>query len=410
MRRVKVYVAAGYNTTYFGPGRPEFNPKAEMPTFDLYLKEAAYGTCSQVANPVFDEGVIGSFMPGRFLKQAHLPAFLPAFVPSLLYKPCTGVEGACGTGGRAIATAIRSILSGMAESVFVMGFEVQNTMKPVYGADVLAGASYYSKERKSGHAYFFPGVFADRAGAYYAKYGYEETRFAMAQWYEQMIQNARKCPKAQEYQNLSLNLYELGMTAPNPEKFLPHLNHYDCSKVSDGASSLLVLSEKGLKKCGIKMEDAVEIVALGEAQDDITKPPKDPTEFTTTRIAFDMALKRAEIDREDLALLEVHDCFTISAIQGLEAMGFAEPGKGPDLILKEKTEADSRLPVNLSGGLIGFGHPTGATGVRQLVDLQQQLTGCAQNQITPRTPYGAMVSMGGNDKTVTAIIVKTAKT
>jgi len=345
MRITNVYVAAGYNTTYYGSGRPEFNPET-MPTFDQYIREAGAGTSAQVGLAEFDEGVIGSFMPARFLNQAHLPAFLPHSVPSLLYKPCVVVEGACGTGGRAIATAVRSILSGMADSVFVMGFEVQNTLKSVYGADVLAGAAYYRKERKDGHAFFFPGIFSDRAGAYYDEFGYDQTRFGMAQWYEQMIQNARKNPKAQEHYNKSPNLYELGMTKPDAEKFVPHLNYYDCSKVSDGASSLLVLSEEGLIKCGINKEDTIQIVAMGEAEGDITVKPADLTELTTTKIAVSKAFSKAEINKDDLALLELHDCFSITAILGLEAIGYAPKGHGAAFILKENTAAEGQIPTN----------------------------------------------------------------
>ncbi len=403
--RKKVYVAAGYNTTYFGPGRKEFDPKKPMRPFEEYLKETAEGTCAQVQNSDFDEGVIGSFMSGRFLKQANLPGFLPYMVPPLYGKPCTGVEGACGTGGRAITTAVRGVLSDFADSVFVSAFEIQNIMKPVYGADVLAGASHYSKERKKGYAHFFPGVFAERAGAYYKQYGEEETRRAMAKWYEQCILNARKNPKAQEFHNTTEELFTLAMTPPDPERFIPYLNLYNCSKVSDGASSLVILSEEGLKKCGIKKEDVVEIVGVGEAEADITQPPKDMTTLSTTRMVVQKALEQADITKDDIAVLEIHDCFSISALLSIEAIGFAEKGKGTHFILDGNTTKDSQIPTNLSGGLVGFGHPTGASGVRQMVDILHQFTQKAENQISPRTPYGMMISMGGDDKTVTCLIV-----
>lgn len=157
--RKKVFAAAGYNTIYFGPGRKEFDPSKPMPPYENYLKETAEGTCSQIANRNFDEGIIGSFMSARFLNQANLPGFLPFMVPDLLGKPCTGVEGACGTGGRVIDTGVKSVLSDLSDSVFVAAFEMQNTMKSIYGADVLAGAAYYKGERKKGHAFFFPGYF-----------------------------------------------------------------------------------------------------------------------------------------------------------------------------------------------------------------------------------------------------------
>lgn len=406
--RKKIYAAAGYNTIFMGSGRKEFDPKKPHKEFDVYLKEAGEGVQAQLGHSDFDEGWIGSFMSGRFLKQANLPGFLPYMVPSLLGKPCTGVEGACGTGGRAISAGVRSLLSDQAESVFVAGFEMQNTMKSVYGADVLAGAAFYRKERKTGYAHFFPGIFAERAGAYFKKYG-EDSRKGMAKWYEQCILNARKNPKAQEFSNKSENLFELGMSPPDPKRFVPYLNYYDCSKVSDGASALALFTEDGLKKCGIDKKDAVEIIAVAGAEGDITRQPDDMTVLSTTEIAVKNALEQAGITRDDLAILEIHDCFTITALLALEAIGFAKKGGAPAFITEGHTSPKGKIPTNLSGGLGGFGHPTGASGVRQMVDLQQQLCGKADNQIQVKSPYGMMISMGGNDKTVTCIIAKGMK-
>lgn len=408
MLRKKVYVAAGYNTTYFGSGRKEFDPTKPMRSFEEYLKETALGTTAELGLIDVDEGIIGSFMSGRFIKQANLPGFLPFMVPSLQGKPCTAVEGACGTGGRAVATAVRSVLAEMADVVFVAAFEMQNTMKAVYGADVLAGAAYYHKERKKGGAFFFPELFSDRAGAYYKRYGYDLTRQALAKWYEQSILNARKNPKAQEFHNSSPDLFALGMTPPNPKQFVQYLNQYDCSKVTDGASSLLVLSEEGLARCGISKNNAIEIIGIGEAEDNITKPPKDPTVLSTTEQAVDIAIVQAGISRDNIAVLELHDCFSISGLLALEAIGLAEKGQGAQFILSGATAPDGKIPTNLSGGLGGFGHPTGASGVRQMVDLWQQLTNRAPNQAELKSNYGMMISMGGNDKTVTAFIVQTS--
>lgn len=402
----RIYAAGGYNTVYFGSGRKEFDPNKPMPNFESYLEETSKGTCQQIQNPDFDEGIIGSFMSGRFIKQANLPGFLPFMVPTLDGKACTGIEGACGTGGRAIAMAARSVLSGISDSVFTAGFEMQNTVKAVYGADVLAGASYYHGERKKGHAFFFPGIFAERAGAYYERYGYETTRQAMAKWFENSILNARKNPKAQEYSNSIKDLFSLGMTPPDPEKFVPYLNSYDCSKVTDGASSLIILNEEGIQKCGVVKDSIVEIVAIGEAEADITKAPPDLTVLSTTEIAVRKALEQAEITRDDIGILELHDCFSITALLALEAIGYAPKGGAASLILDGKTSIEGSLPTNLSGGLGGFGHPTGASGIRQMVDLLHQLTNRAANQASISKPYGMMISMGGNDKTVTCIIVK----
>lgn len=403
----KLYAAAGYNTTFYGPGRKEFNPR-DMPPYEKYLKETAEGTTSQVKNLSVDEGALGSFMPARFLNQANLPAFLPFMVPSLVGKPCVGVEGACATGSKAVVAGAKAVLAELADTVFVAGFEVQNTVKPVYGADILAGAAYYRKERKEGQSFFFPGIFAERAGAYYQKYGYEHARKGMAAWYAQSITHARKNPKAQEFHNTTPDLIAVGMLPPNPVTFIPHLNHADCSKVSDGASSLLILSEEGLAKNGIPKGQAIEIVAIGEAEDDITRPPSEPTVLSTSKIAVQRALEQAGITIDQLGWLELHDCFSITGLLGLEAVGFAKEGAAASFVLDGNTSVDGVIPTNLSGGLGGFGHPTGATGVRQLVDLWQQLTGVAPNQAPLKKEYAMMVNMGGNDKTVTCIIVKRA--
>ena len=402
----RIYVAAGYNTIYMGPGRKEFDPKQPTRGLESYLHEAYTGVANQLQNLDFDEGIVCNFMAPRFVRQGNLAGFLPAVAPNLLHKPCTGVEGACGSGGRALDTAIRALLSECASTVLVLGVEIQTTVKAVYGADILAGAGYHAAQRKNGAAYFFPGLFSDRAQAYFKAYGEKATREAMAKWYEQAILNARKNPKAQEYHNQTDDLYALGLTPPDSEQFVAHLNLYDCSKITDGASGLVVATKEGLEKLGVAPSNAAEVVGLGAAEGDITRNPTSSTKLETTRCATHKALKQAGISVEDLGILELHDCFSITALLALESVGVVKHGKAPDFISQGCTSIDGTLPTNLSGGLCGFGHPVGASGIRQMVDLLYQLTGQAPNQATIKKPYGLMVSMGGNDVTVTAVVVK----
>ena len=405
----KIYMIAGYNTVSMGTGRKEFNPKKERPGLEHYIEEAGKGTLAQIGGAAHvDEGVVGNFMASRFNKQAHLGAFLGMIDPQLRLKPSIRVEGACASGGLALATGIKSVLSGSAEVVLALGVEVQNTVKAIYGADILAGAGWF-KRRKEGHAYFFPGQFSDRAGAYFEKVGRDKARKAFAVWYKNAIENARLCPTAQEYTNQVADLESQGLTEPNPRSFTDHLNVFDCSKVSDGASSIAIVSEEGMQRCGVPLNQAVEVVGVGHAADDITALPDDLTRLSTVAFTVKQALDSAGISASDLATVETHDCFTIAGILGMEAIGLAEEGKGADFVIEGHTSRKGKIPVNTTGGLIGWGHPTGATGVHQAVTIWEQFTGNAgeaQINIPAERPFGLTVNMGGDDRTVVAIVYR----
>src|SRR4030042_458616 len=158
--RRKVYMAAGHHTTSLGTGRKEFHPKKPRPGLGEYIQDA-----------------------GR---------------------------------GGALTAAMKSVLAGTADVVLAVGVEVQNTVKAVYGADILGGAGWYRGERKKGHAYFFPSLFSDRAGAYFEKYGRDKTRRAFARWYRNAVGNARPCDTAQECHNACEDLAAVGLTEPHP--------------------------------------------------------------------------------------------------------------------------------------------------------------------------------------------------
>ncbi len=410
--RRKVYMAAGYHTTSMGTGRKEFHPKKPRPGLEEYIQEAGRGVLAQIGGgQCIDEGIIGNFMAARFNKQGHLAALIPSIDPDLRWKPSTRVECACASGGVALTAAMKSVLAGTADVVLAVGVEVQNTVKAIYGADILAGAGWYRGERKAGHAYFFPALFSDRAGAYFEKYGRDKTRRAFARWYRNAVENARLCETAQEFHNTCEDLEALGLTEPNPRTFVDHLNVYDCSKVSDAAAGIAVLSAEGLDRCGISKSDAVEVLGWGQVEADLTVPPADPTELETSRRAVQKALEAAGIGLDKIGTVECHDCFTISGLLSIEAIGFAGKGEGADYILAGKTSRQGPVPFNTSGGLIGWGHPTGGTGVRQAVSIWQQLTGKAgkwQVEISPERPCALSVNMGGNDKTVVAVVYRRA--
>lgn len=402
-------MAAGYNTISLGSGRKEFNPKKPRPGLEEYIKEAGQATLKMAGGAAnIDEGVIGNFMASKFNNQGNLAGLIPFIDEGLKWKPSCRVEGACCSGGLALVTAVKSVLAETAETVLTIGVEVQNTVKAVYGADILAGAGWY-KERKTGHAYFFPGKFSDRAGDYFKKFGLERARKGMARWYRNAIENARLVPTAQEHQNRQEDLEAAAMCKPNPKSFVENLTIYDCSKVSDGAAAIAVLSEEGLKKAGIAKKDAIEVVGFGQVEADLTAAPADLTRLDTTAEAVRRALESAGITAADLGTVECHDCFTITGILSVEAIGLAKQGEGADFVSAGNTARNGKIPFNTTGGLVGWGHPTGATGVRQAITIWEQLTGKAgawQIEIPESRPYALSISMGGNDRTVVAIVYR----
>jgi acetyl-CoA acetyltransferase len=407
--RRKVYMTAGYNTISLGTGRKEFNPRKPRPGLEKYIKEAGEATLKAIGGAKnVDECVIGNFMAARFNKQANLPAFFPMIDEGLLYKPGIAVEGACASGGLALIAGIKSVLAETADVVLTVGFEVQNTVKAIYGADILAGAGWF-QDRKAGHAYFFPGQFSNRAGAYFEKFGRENTRKAFARWYRNAIENARLCPTAQEFHNINKDLEAAAMAEPNPKTFLDHLTPLDCSKVSDGASAIAIVSEEGLKRIGIPKSEAVEVIGFAHVEGNLTKPPADLTRMDTTEVAAKRAMEMAGITKDDLGTVETHDCFTIAGVLATEAIGFAQHGKGAEFVLAGNTARGGQIPFNTTGGLIGWGHPTGCTGVHQAVTLWEQLTGKAgdaQIEMPKDRPYGLSVNMGGDDKTLVSIVYR----
>ena len=404
----RVFIAAGYNTISMGKGRKEFWPGKSRHIED-YVIEAGKAVIEKIPSAdLIDEGVIGNFMASRFNRQAHLSALFPAIDDKLRYKPAIRVEGACASGGLALAAGIKSILAGTADVVLVVGVEVQNTVKSIYGADHLALAGYHLN-RKNGHAYFFPGEFSVRAGKYANAYGESYTRDAFAKWYANAIENARLCPTAQEYSNTDPSPEKTASVKPNGKFFVPDLNVYDCSKVSDGASALLLCSEEGLKKIKIGEKDSVEIKSFVHIEDDLTQQPENYLELSTTKVAASRALEDADISTDDLATIETHDCFTIAGILATEALGLAKPGEGAKFVSDGHTDRRGKIPFNTTGGLIGWGHPTGATGVHQAVTIWEQFTrkaGAAQIKIDPKKPFGLSINMGGNDRTVVSIVYK----
>jgi acetyl-CoA acyltransferase len=406
----KTFVIGGHITPFIGKNHPDFiwkgHPdfgKRDNPTLEQTITAAVRGALSNTKTPaaLIDKAWIGNFVGELFNNQGHLGAALIGADPGLLHKPSMRVEGACASGGLAFASAVESIQAGT-DINLVVGAEVQTTASARVGGDYLARASHYARERGIDD-FTFPALFAVRMKAYFDAYGVTEED--IAHFAVKAYANANKNPLA--HMTAVRMSYEQAASANerNP-KFLsndelqPYLKVSDCSQVSDGGAALIVVSEDGLRKLGKSPADAIEVLHVEQATGNLYVDG-DPLFMETTAIAASRAYAATGLNASDIDVAEVHDCFTITEALMMEALGWAEAGRGVDLVKDGATTLEGRLPVNTGGGLVGFGHPVGATGVKQILEIYRQMKGqCGDYQMTRTPRLGLAANMGGNDKTV----------
>lgn len=407
--RRKVYVVGGDLTTFIGKNHPDFIWKKhpdfgerENPTLEEHLTAAIRGAFEKtgVDAAAIDKGFIGNFAGELFSHQGHLGAMAVRADEKLTGKPFMRTEGACASGGLAAVAAIDSIQAGY-DVVLVAGAEVQTTVSAREGADFLATASHYETERELDE-FTFPAMFARRNKAYKEKYGVTEDDLAYI--VEKSYSNANKNPYAHMR---SVKLSHEHAAAPNDrnpqflhnEDLKEHLKVSDCSQVSDGGAAIILASEEGLKKLGKSPQDCIEVLAYGHATSPLGQVP-DYTVLENTKHAVDQLYAEAGISADDVQVAEVHDCFHITEALMTEALGFAEPGKGAQAARDGVTAIEGAHPINTGGGLIGFGHPVGATGVKQILEIYRQMKGlCGDYQIPTKPQIGVTANMGGDDRT-----------
>ncbi|MFT5586465.1 MAG: acetyl-CoA acyltransferase [Cognaticolwellia sp.] len=405
----RVFVAGGAITPFLGKGHPDFIWKRhpdfgqrENPTLREHLTSAVTRAAENVGADLtmVDKAYVANFVGELFVNQGHLGAALAGVHPALALKPTMRVEGACASGGLAMVCGVDAIRAG-SDVVLVTGVEVQTTASARTGGDYLARAADYERQRGIDD-FTFPALFARRTKAYREAFGVTEEDIARAA--VKAYANANKNPLAHMHARKVDLAFASAPNDKNPnflshEEYAPYLKVTDCSQVSDGAAAMFLVSEEGLAKMGLKPSDAIELLGLGHATDSLYVD-RDLREMTTTRTAADQAYAQAGLNAVDVDVAEVHDCFTVTELLMYEALGFAEPGRGAELLKEGVTEIGGALPVNTGGGLVGFGHPVGATGVKQVLELHRQMKGkCAEYQVPGTPSVGMTANMGGDDKT-----------
>lgn len=355
-------------------------------------------------------GVVGNFASGLFTRQLHLGAFLTDIDAKLRGIPTSHVEAACASGGAAVLNAAQQVMGGLQDVVLVVGAEQQKTMSPAQGSDVLGAAGDYRDEKPKYGDFMFPKLFADIAHRYMRRCPLTERQLAHVAF--KNYAHARLNPCAQ-MRDKAMTLEEACADSAGNPSVAPPLRVSDCSQISDGAAAIVLASERFARR--LRRKAIPRLLGFGHTTDHLSLDAKDVPEFPYARAAADRAYAMAGVGPRDLHGADVHDCFSISEILAYEILSFAERGQGPALAESGATalpsvrqefggRAVTSLPVNPGGGLIGDGHPVGATGVRQVVEAFQQLTGAAgARQITGATRY-LTFNMGGTMTTSVAMI------
>lgn len=318
-------------------------------------------------------------------EQNHLGALAVGLL-GLNNIPAMRVEAACASGGVALHQAVTAIKAGQAKNVLVIGAEKMTDKSNGEIAQALMGAAS-GQERQAGLT--FVGLYALMARVYFDKFG--ATKNDLAYVAVKNHRHASRNPKAQYPFPVELETVLKSSCVASP------LHLFDCSPITDGAAALVVNSQPS----------GVEIAASQIATDSVSLTERESlTELLATKIAAKKAYEQAGIRPENIDLAEVHDCFSIAEIMAVEDLGFCGKGTGFKKIRSGEFDHDGRLPVNLSGGLKACGHPVGATGIKQIVELVAQLRGEAGERQIKTAKIGLAHNVGGSGATATVHILR----
>lgn len=326
---------------------------------------------------------IGNMSAGRFVGQEHLGA-LAVDQAGLTPIPATRCEGACASGALAFRKACMAIKSGEYDIVMAAGGEKMTDIKGPEAIAALMGAADQEWESSAGAS--FAGLYAMMARAYMKKYGLSREDLALVP--VKNHQHGLNHPCAQFNYTVTVEQVLASPLIADPLRLL------DCSPLTDGAAAVILASERVAER----FKNPIWVAGSGQASDTLALHHRESlTEIPASRIAGEKAYQQAGVKPEDIDIAEVHDCFSIEEILAYEDLGFAARGCGKDLLINKDSWIGGKIPVNTDGGL-KLGHPVGATGIKQIIEIVSQLRGTAHNQVK-NPKIGLAHNIGGSGAT-----------
>ncbi len=332
---------------------------------------------------------VGNMLAERLSSQAHLGALIADFSGWRGIEAAT-VEAACASGGAAFQAGVRAVASGMAETVAVVGVE-KMTDGAGDGGIISGLATAADADYEVTHGVTFVALNALMMHAYMHEYEVEHDCFAP--FSINAHKNAIHNPNAMFRKELTLEKYR------QSQMISPPINLYDSSPICDGAAAVILCSADVLRD--LPAAAPVKVLASASATDSLGLADRHKLlEAEAITASADKAYAMAGVGPEDIDVFELHDAFSIMAALSLEGCGFARPGQGTDVACNGEIALDGRIPVCTMGGLKARGHPVGATGVYEIVDVVTQLRRTAgPNQVKDAT-IGMAQNIGGTGATV----------
>jgi acetyl-CoA C-acetyltransferase len=398
-----------------GAGMSRFGTFKDKATRDLFVE------AFQEMRASVDKGLdpndiqtlyIGNYSSELFEGQGHTAPIMADWT-GLAPRPATRIEDACASSGVALRQGIMAIASGLYDIVLVGGSEKMSNLPITEVTDTLATAADMLYEIPAG--FTFPGFYAAMATAYLHEYGASPD--ALLRVGMKNHDNGKLNPKAQ-YQARIADLMaariaraqDKGLRVPqwademaflrddaaNPMIAWP-LRLFDCSPVTDGASAVLLVGEELAKSF---TDSPLHIIGTGQASDVALHDRRSLTELAAAKLASREAFAMAGVTPEDIKIAEVHDCFTIAEIIATEDLGFFAPGQGHEAVEEGLTTRHGSKPINTSGGLKSKGHPVGASGTAQVVEVWKQMRGEAgERQVARDVDLALTHNVGGTGQT-----------
>ncbi len=333
----------------------------------------------------------------------HMSGVGSALVDRLcLYPtPAETIENGPASGGSAVKVGTYAVASGAVDAALVVGGEKMRAVTGWESTDFVATLSHPEAEYIYGVT--LPALAGMFARLYMEEYGITNEHLAMVAIKNH--KNALKNPYAHIQQEVSLEgiLHRPEAVVNNPPVAEP-LRMFDCCPVSDGGAALVLCSEEVARKSGRPM---IRIAGIGQATDThAVHEREDPTELKAVKLASRLAFERAGVGPGEVDVAELHDAFTILEIAESEEVGFFEKGTGHLALERGETSLGGRLPINPSGGLKARGHPVGATGVAQLVEITWQLRGEADKRQVRGAKTGFTCNFGGFGNNVLCFVLR----